>query len=35
MSSSIESLVTREYQHGFVTDVAHFAIFGRCAECAT
>jgi Fur family ferric uptake transcriptional regulator len=21
-------------QHGFDTDVAHFAIYGRCAECA-
>jgi Fur family transcriptional regulator, ferric uptake regulator len=20
-------------QHGFVTDVAHFAIFGRCKDC--
>jgi len=22
-------------QHGFQTDVAHFAIYGRCRECAT
>ena len=22
-------------QHGFETDVAHFAIYGRCRECAT
>jgi Fe2+ or Zn2+ uptake regulation protein len=21
-------------QHGFETDVAHFAIYGRCRECS-
>ena len=22
-------------QHGFVTDVTHFAIFGRCKDCVS
>jgi Fur family ferric uptake transcriptional regulator len=28
----VDDLATR---HGFVTDVAHFAIFGRCKDCVT
>ena len=33
--SLAETLVGRlEEQHGFETDVAHFAIYGRCRECS-
>ena len=28
----VDDLATR---HGFVTDVAHFAIFGRCKDCVS
>jgi Fur family ferric uptake transcriptional regulator len=31
----VESVVERlAAEHGFVVDVSHFAVFGRCAECA-
>jgi Fur family ferric uptake transcriptional regulator len=34
--STADALVNRlAKEHGFQTDVAHFAIFGRCRECST
>jgi Fur family ferric uptake transcriptional regulator len=34
--SAADSLVRRlDEEHGFETDVAHFAIYGRCRECSS